>query len=128
MTTCETMIRKPETERTVDRPVFRPRVDIVEESGTLVLLADVPGASESDTDVSLEKNVLTIRGTISPREFEGHTLAWSEYRVADFERAFTISKDIDRDAIEATVKDGVLRVTLPKRPEAGPKRITVTSA
>ena len=126
MTNCQNIIRKPE--RTADRPVFRPRVDIVEEGGTLVLLADIPGASEEDTDVSLEKNVLTIRGSVRPAEFEGHTLEWSEYRAADFERSFTISKDIDREAIQATVSNGVLRVSLPKRPDVGRRRITVTSA
>lgn len=128
MTNCcdTTALANSETaERTADRQAFRPRVDIVEDGNRLILLADVPGANDQVTDVSLDRNVLTIRGSVSSPEFEGYSPAWTEYNIGDFERTFTISKEIDRDAIEATVHDGVLQVVLPKRPDAGVRKISV---
>ena len=93
-----------------------------------MLVADIPGASEENTDISLEKNVLTIRGRVERPEMEGFQLSWSEQSGGEFERAFTISRDIDRAAIQATIRDGVLRVTLPKKADAGLQKIAVTTA
>ena len=129
--TLETPATKVESQppagvdRTVPRTVFRPRVDIVESKDAILLIADVPGADENEVDVTLEKNVLTIRAAIQPLKLEGYTLASHEYEVGDFERAFTISDEIDRDGIEAVVKDGVLRVVLPKSKYGTSKKITV---
>ena len=107
---------------------FQPRVDIVEIEGDLVLIADVPGADESHTEVSLEKNILTIKGTVPAIDVDGLPLVHREFRSGYFERAFTLTREIDRNGIEATVKDGVLRVRLPKNPDVGEKKITVTTA
>lgn len=112
-------------ERAAASTVFRPRVDIVEGPDAVLLFADVPGADEGHTDVSLEKNVLTIRASVQPGELEGFTLAAAEYEVGDFERAFTLSDEIDRNGIEAVVSDGVLRVTLPKAKDSSSRKITV---
>ena len=107
---------------------FQPRVDILEVDGDLLLVADIPGADEEHTEVSLEKNILTIKGSIPRIDVEGYTMVHREFRTGDFERAFTLTRDIDRAGIEATVKDGVLRVRLPKDSDSGQKKITVTSA
>ncbi len=114
-------------DRTVSRTVFRPRVDIVESKETILLVADIPGADENEADITLEKNVLTIKAAVQPLELEGYTLACHEYEVGDFERAFTISDEIDRDGIEAVVKDGVLRVVLPKSKHGRSKKIAVNA-
>ncbi len=71
--------------------------------------------------MNLEKNVLTIYGRVEPQFPAGHSLTYSEYALGDYHRAFTISNDIDWGRIEGTVKNGVLRLTLPK---AGPARTT----
>jgi HSP20 family molecular chaperone IbpA len=112
-------------ERTNPRPVYRPRVDILETNNQIVLVADMPGVSENGVDITLEKNVLTIRGTVQPPLLEGHTLVYAEYDVGDFERAFTLSDQIDREGIEAGVSNGVLRVTLPKAKKAAAQKIKV---
>ena len=112
-------------ERTTTRAVFRPRVDIIEGEDSIVLVADLPGVDESGVDITLDKHVLTIRGTVAPVEMSGQTLAYREYDEGDFERAFTISAAVDRDAIEATVKNGVLRVRLPRSKQAGSQKIQV---
>ncbi len=105
--------------------VYRPAVDVIESADAVLLVVDVPGVDEQEAEVTLEKNLLTIRGTVSPPSFEGYTLTHAEYGVGNFERMFTVSEQVDRERIEATVKDGVLRVTLPKVKEAVAKKINV---
>ncbi len=101
-------------ERTRDRLAFVPRVDIYETDETIVVVADMPGIDENSVDITLEKNVLTINGYVEPVQPENYSLAYAEYRVGDYERSFTLSNEIDQDNIEATLKDGVLTLHLPK--------------
>jgi HSP20 family molecular chaperone IbpA len=96
------------------RPTYRPAVDIIDSPQEVLLVADLPGVDETYLDVTLDKNVLTIRGTVSAPSIDGLTPVRSEYGVGDYERVFTVSDDVDRDRIEATVKDGVLQLKLPK--------------
>jgi HSP20 family molecular chaperone IbpA len=101
-------------ERTRDRACFVPRADIYETNDGITVVADMPGVDENSVDITLEQNVLSINGYAAPVEPEGYRLAYAEYRVGDYQRRFTISNHIDRDEIEATMKDGVLRLHLPK--------------
>ena len=109
------------------RPVYRPSVDILDTAGDVVLVADVPGVDESHLDVTLDKNVLTIRGMVQQTTFEGYTPVRTEYGVGNFERVFTVSDDVDRDGIEATVKDGVLQLKLPKTAQSARRKINVVA-
>lgn len=108
--------------------VFVPQVDIVESENQILLVADLPGVDQDGLDISLEKNVLTIRGTVANHAPEGYQLGYSEYSVGNFERAFTVSNDIDRQGIEAVIKDGVLKLTLPKAKHAVVQKIAVKTA
>jgi HSP20 family protein len=112
-------------ERTSSRIVFQPRVDIRETADAVWLQADMPGVDESSTDITLEKNVLTVRGTVAPPHPEGYSVLYTEYRVGDFERTFAVSAEVDRDGIEASVKNGVLSVRLPKSKQAAARKIAV---
>ncbi|MCF7854664.1 MAG: Hsp20/alpha crystallin family protein [Candidatus Pacebacteria bacterium] len=112
-------------ERSEQCPVFVPPVDIRESVSDVVLLADMPGVDENNVDVDLEGDVLTIRGHGEETTPQGHSLNYREYRSGNYERSFTLSRDIDREAVTAVMKNGVLRLTLPKAKEAQPKRITV---
>jgi HSP20 family protein len=109
------------------RPVYRPAVDIVDAPSEMYVLADVPGVDENHLDITLDKNVLTIRGTIDPPTFERQTRFQSEYGVGDFERTFTLSDDVSRDGIEASVKDGVLQLKLPKTAKSARQKINVVA-
>jgi HSP20 family protein len=113
-----------EAERTRDRPVFVPRTDIYETDEGVTVVANMPGVDKDSIDISVERNILTIRGDVEPEEPEGYTLAYAEYRVGDYERSFSLSSEIDQDNIEATLTDGVLCLRLAK---AGPttKKISV---
>jgi HSP20 family molecular chaperone IbpA len=117
-----------ETERTTARKVFIPRVDICETKDAIILLADMPGVDEKSIDITLEKSVLTLLGGVEPDTYEGYRAAYVEYEAGDFERAFTLSDEIDRDRIEASVKNGVLRLTLPKAEPVKLRKINVKSA
>jgi HSP20 family molecular chaperone IbpA len=86
---------------------------------------EVPGVGKPDIDIRLEKNVLTITGTIDSKRYESLRPIYSEYNVGNFVRSFTLSTEIDRDRISATVADGVLTVRLPKAAQAVAKRIAV---
>ena len=116
-----------EAERTRAKPAFIPRVDIYETNDAVALIADMPGVDENSVDITLEKNVLTINGYVEPERPEGYSLAYAEYRVGDYQRSFNISNEIDQENIEATMKDGVLHLHLPKA-EPTTKKIAVQSA
>jgi HSP20 family protein len=107
------------------KPLFMPRADVYETRDALIVEADVPGADEKSVDITLEKNVLTVRGHVEFPNYEGYTAAYEEYAVGDYERAFTLGNEIDRDGIVATVRNGVLKVVLPKAQNAKPRQIVV---
>ena len=115
-------------ERTRPRPVYAPRTDIFETDDGLVILADMPGVSADGVDVTLERNVLTIRGRTEDSPPQGFSPVYLEYQPGDFERVFTLSEDIEAERIQANVKSGVLRLFLPKAGPAQTKRIQVRAS
>ncbi len=115
-------------ERIRNVKMFVPRVDIYENKDSLFLLADMPGVDEKTVDIELEKNVLTITGRVENGHVKDATMMYSEYEIGDYERVFTLSDQIDRDKIVATVKNGVLRLELPKAEEVKPKKIAIKAA
>jgi HSP20 family molecular chaperone IbpA len=115
-------------ERTRARKAYVPKVDIYETDEAVITIADMPGVDENSLEITLDKNVLTIDGFVEPEWSEKYDLVYAEYEVGDFHRRFTLSNEIDRDKIEARVKDGVLRLYLPKIGPAQARKISVTSA
>ncbi len=113
-------------ERTRAKRVFTPAVDIIEQKDYILLFADMPGVDENTVDVTLDKDLLTIHGSVEAETIKGHRLVISEFGTGDYERTFTVSNDIDREKIIASVKDGVLRLTLPKAVIARTRKIPVT--
>ncbi len=112
-------------ERTRTRPVYAARTDIYETDEGLVIEVDMPGVPPDGADITLEKRVLTIRATSHERPPEGFSPVYLEYRPGDYERSFTLSDEIDAERIEARVKNGILRLFLPKAAAAQAKRIQV---
>lgn len=97
---------------------FTPSVDVSEDDQKFELSADLPGVKQEDLDIQVEKDVLTIRGE-RKLERKGERVSGA------FSRAFTLPKHVDVEKIVASLKDGVLTVTLPKKPEAQPRQIKV---
>jgi HSP20 family protein len=106
--------------------VFIPAVDIFETPQTLMLVADMPGVAGDRVTIDLKENLLTIFGQVSPPP-EQQILLAQEYAVGDYYREFQVGELIDQDKIEASVKNGVLTLTLPKAEKAKPRRIEVKS-
>lgn len=114
-----------EAERVEKAPTFAPAADVLETDTGAVLIVDLPGCDEKSVDVRVEENVLTVTGRAERENLPDHELTYCEYRTGDFERSFSVSELIDTEKIEATVRDGVLRLTLPKVEAAKPKKIQV---
>ena len=130
----QTNIQKQEekdrvVERASDRPVYAPHADIHETDKSFILATDIPGVDEKSIDITVEKNVLHIHGRIDDKDTapEGFVLRHSEYGVGDYHRSFSLTNEIDQGKIEASLKNGVLRLVLPKTvPET--KRIMVKAS
>ncbi len=106
---------------------FTPPIDIHEGPDGLTLEADLPGASESQLFIQLEDNVLSLHARIeSPAPKEARPLH-EEYPVGDYYRSFILSDEVDRDRITAELKNGVLRLVLPKADRARTRRIEIRS-
>jgi HSP20 family molecular chaperone IbpA len=90
-----------------------PQVDIVESEDNVTIMADMPGVDENSIDITLEKNVLSISGSVEFSPPDNFTSAYTEFEADSYQRNFTLSNSIDRDNISATVKDGVLNLVLP---------------
>ena len=114
------------TEDTRPGRVFRPDVDILEHADAYVILADMPGASDEDVDVRLDKGVLTLDARVAGRDES--RLRYAEYRSGGYHREFRISEDIDPDGVTAQMRNGVLELRLPKAAEKQPRRIAVRAA
>jgi HSP20 family molecular chaperone IbpA len=114
-----------DVETTRNGRTFMPHVDIYETEHNVVLLADMPGVNEESIDITLEKNILTIAGFSEPQAPEKFEPAYSEYRFGNYKRTFALSDEVDRDQIEATVNNGVLRLVMPKAEAAKTRKIKV---
>ena len=108
--------------------IYRPLIDIVETDQGVSMMIEMPWVAAGAVEITLENRGLTIRGKVEPMRPENLELAYAEYGEGDFEKAFTLSEDFDPDRIEAEMRGGVLTLTLPRAPEAQPKRIAVKGA
>ncbi|AEB10587.1 Hsp20/alpha crystallin family protein [Desulfobacca acetoxidans] len=108
--------------------VFLPAVDIYETPEAIVLLADMPGVASDKVNIDLKEDQLTISGEISPPMGQGEHLLVREYDTGNFLREFTLGQIVDQSRIEAAMKDGVLRLVLPKVERAKPRKIEVKTA
>jgi HSP20 family protein len=111
-----------------EAPTFVPPTDILETKDAIVMLLDMPGADPDSLNVILDKRVLRVSARSKPPVPEGYTLTRAEYRDGNYERAFTLSDDVDGERIEAVFRDGVLRLTVPKAVPSPAKKIGVKAA
>jgi len=114
-------------QRSAPRPTFLPPADIYETRDNIVVLAEMPGVALDGVDITLERRVLTIRRRSASNDHAGYQRVYSEYSNGNYERAFTLSENIDRERIEATLKDGVLHLILRKAETAKPRKIELKS-
>lgn len=113
-----------ETERLWARSAW-PRLSLSDGGANLVLKAEVPGLSEKDIHLSIQKDVLTMSAERKPDVPEGYIVHRQERTPLRFSRSFTLPCKVDPEKVTAALKDGVLTVTLAKAPEAQPRQIAV---
>jgi HSP20 family protein len=113
----------------IARGAWAPSVDIYENKDQIVLEAELPGMKQEDFDLSIENNVITLRGE---RKFEKTEDTDNYHRVersyGSFTRSFTLPQTVSAEGATAEYNNGVLRVTLPKREETKARRIQVSGA
>jgi len=103
-----------------------PRVDVKEEQERFVIFADLPGVEPGSIEVNMDKGLLSIRGERRAEErSEGERYSRVERAHGVFYRRFALPESANPDGISATGRNGVLEITIPKRPESTPRRINV---
>lgn len=106
--------------------LWAPAVDIVDEKDQIKVKADLPGLKKEDIDVSVENDVLTIKGEKKEeKETKEKDYIRSERYYGAFHRAFTLPASVDAAKVNAAYKEGVLEITLPKKEGAKPKQTKV---
>lgn len=114
--------------RAQDTAALTPRVDVLEDETGITLYADLPGVAKDALEIKVEGDSLQIEGAISAATPQGMEATYAEIRTPRFRRAFTLSRELDTNRVEANLKDGVLKLRIPKYAEAQPKRIAVKVA
>jgi HSP20 family molecular chaperone IbpA len=112
-------------ERTRSGRSFRPRVDICETDRGLMLLADMPGAKPDGLTITLDRRALNVHAAVEDHAPEGYSPIYQEYQIGDFECDFTLAGDFDADKIEASLTNGVLRLTVPRAEQAAARTIKI---
>jgi HSP20 family molecular chaperone IbpA len=107
------------------RRVFTPHTDVVENKSEYRVSVDVPGVADDQIVLTVEKDVLTIEAHAAVAAMTDRRLAHAEYESADFRRVFRFPDGVKRDGIEASLKNGVLTVIVPKAEAAQTRRIVV---
>ena len=107
---------------------FMPNFEVKETQSAFVFKADMPGIEEKDLDVNLTNNRLTISGKRESEKTEkNETYYTTERSYGSFTRAFTLPEGFDGDKVSAELSRGVLCITIPKKPETQPKKVSVQS-
>ena len=112
-------------EATTPTRAFLPDADIFETDHDLTVVLEMPGVDKDNVEVSVDNDVLWIRGRIDFSKYEGLQPVYTEYNIGPYARSFRLSSKIDQGRIAATMKDGVMTLILPKVEEAKARRIKV---
>jgi HSP20 family protein len=113
-------------ESTIPTRAFLPITDIFETDQALSVILEMPGVDKDNVDISVENDTLTIQGRIDYSKYEGLQPVYTEYNIGHYVRTFQISGKIDQGQISAELKDGVMKLVLPKAEKAKPRKIKVS--
>jgi len=108
------------------RPATLPAVDIFEDATGVTVIADLPGVTKERLNVKVESEMLVIEGEASVQVPNDVRLIHGELREPLFRRSFRLGPEFDKDAISASLKQGILTLRVPRVREAQPRRIPVT--
>jgi HSP20 family molecular chaperone IbpA len=113
------------TARDQQTPALAPAVDIFEDRRGITVQAEMPGVSRDRLNVQADRNGLLIEGDVAIEMPQGIEAVYADVRATKYRRNFTLSSELDPDGIEASLKDGLLTVRIPKRAEFTPPKIDV---
>ena len=105
-----------------------PPVDVVEDEAGITLTADLPGVAKENLAIRVDGDTLTIEAPVSLGESQNMEPVYVEIRAAEYKRSFTLSRELDTAKIDAALKDGVLKLYVPKVEQAKPRRIEVKAS
>jgi len=105
-----------------------PPVDVFEDASGITLLADLPGVSKDKLNLQLAADSLVIEGEVDLAMPEGMASKHAEIRVPKYRRVFTLSRELDADKASAELRNGVLKLRIPKAEHAQPRKIEVRAA
>jgi HSP20 family protein len=108
-----------------EQPFVVPPVDVFENESGITLLADLPGVSRDRLGVRVDGETLVIEAIAETPQPQAMQLVYGEAQYPAYRRQFTLSRELDASRIEAGLKDGVLKLSIPKREEAKPRRVEV---
>jgi HSP20 family protein len=108
-----------------DEAVLLPPVDVVEDATGITLYADLPGVSKDKLQLRVEGDQLSLEGELALPLPQGMQAHHAEVRLSRYRRAFTLSKELDADKVDAELNPGLLRVRIPKAAHAQPRKIAV---
>lgn len=103
-----------------------PAFDITENSDGFYVYLDMPGVSQDRLEVEYRDREITVTGNIDNSRFENYKLGWQEYQPYGFRRRFSLPEHIDVNGISANLKDGVVKLSLPKSEAVKPRRIAIS--
>jgi HSP20 family molecular chaperone IbpA len=109
-------------------PALVPPVDVTEDESGITLIADLPGASRETLSIDVNGDTLTLEASLGIDQPQELQAVYAEVRSARYRRSFTLSRELDSAHIDATLKDGVLTLRVPKLEQAKPRRIEVRAS
>lgn len=111
-----------------EQPVLRPLVDIYEDPHGITVQADMPGVTKERLNIQADRNNLSIEGEAVIDMPAGMEAVYADVQATRYARSFVLSSELETDAIDAQLKDGVLTIRIPKRKEYRPRKIEVRAA
>ncbi len=126
MTDKQDMVSKEAGQaRQEQEPAIRPAVDIFEDETGITVHADMPGVSRDRLEIQVDSDTLAIEGVADIAMPEGMEALYADVRATRYRRSFSLSSELDADKAEATLKDGVLSLRIPKRAQYQPRKIEI---
>lgn len=124
--TLQQTLTSAQTPEVVSKPAFMPRAEVFETGDQIALKVEVPGVSEQDFEITLNNQVLTVRGERKLENgFKQENLAWTERPYGSFLRSFHLPQTVDVNTINATYANGILQIMFAKHEAAKPKQVPV---
>lgn len=115
----------PARETRGDTATLRPSVNVFEDADGITLEADMPGVSKDRLELQVDQDSLLIEGDVQLAMPEGMEALHADVRATRYSRGFALSRELDTESIDASLKDGVLRLRIPKRAEVRPRKIEI---